>query len=125
MTPVGARCRDCGSNRSSHIFQLSAGQVLIALGVSLVLGALGALVARIPLIGLLTILYAPATGTLDGKAVVRATGGKRGTKLAVVSVAGLAVGALLFTLATGASLANPWLWILVGLAAVGAWYWIR
>ncbi len=126
MTPVGARCRDCGTNRSSHIFQLSPLQVLIALGVSLALGALGAfIIARLPFIGLFTVFYAPAVGTMAGKAIVRATGGKRGTKLAVISTAGLVLGALALTLALGATLLSVWLWIFLGLAIGGAWYWIR
>ncbi len=126
MTPVGARCRDCGTNRSSHIFQLSPKQGLIALGVSLGLGAVGAfIIAKVPFFGLFTIFYAPAVGTMAGKAVVRATGGKRGLKLAVVAVAGFALGALALTLAVGASLLSVWLWIFLALAIGGAWYWIR
>lgn len=126
MTPVGARCRNCGLNRSSHIYQLSPLQILIALSVSVALGALGALfIAKLPFIAILTVLYSPALGALAGKVVVRATGGKRGTKTAAVSVAGFAIGALLLTLALGASLLNPWLWIFIGLSGVGAWYWIR
>ena len=126
MTPVGARCRACGSNRSSHIYQISPFQLLIALGVSLALGVAGALfVAKLPFIAILTILYSPALGALAGKLVVRATGGKRGTKLAVVSVLGFALGALGLTLVLGASLLSPWLWIFIGLSGGGAWYWIR
>jgi uncharacterized membrane protein len=125
MTPVGARCRDCGTNRSSHIFQLSPLQVLVALVVSIGLGALGAyIVDWIPFFGLFALFYAPAVGTLAGKAIVRATGGKRGTKLAVVSVAGLLVGVLLAALAVS-TIANPFLWLFGALAAGGAWYWIR
>lgn len=126
MTAVGARCRDCGSNRTSHIYQISALQILIALGVSLGLGVVGALfVAKLPFIAILTVLYSPALGAVAGKAVVRATGGKRGTRLAAVSVAGFALGALALTLALGASMLSPWLWIFIGLSAAGAWYWIR
>lgn len=129
MTPVGARCKDCGTNRSSHIFQLSLVQVLVALGTSLALGALGAfLIDSLPFIGLFTIFYASAVGTLAGKVIVRATGGKRGIKLAVVAVAGLVLGALLLTLGEGGGLlglADVWLWLFIGLSAAGAWYWIR
>jgi hypothetical protein len=125
MTPVGARCRDCGTNRSSHIFQVGPAQLALAFGVSLLLGAVGAWIARWPIIGFLTLLYAPASGTAIGKAVTRVTKGKRGLPLALATVAGLAAGALLFTLITGSSLVNPWVWIFIALASIGAWWWIR
>lgn len=126
MTAVGARCRACGSNRSSHIYQISPAQLLIALGVSMALGVAGALfIAKLPFVAILTVLYSPGLGALAGKLVVRATGGKRGTKVAVASVLGFALGALGLTLALGASLANPWLWIFIALSGVGTWYWIR
>lgn len=125
MTPVGARCKDCGTNRSSHIFQITPLQALVALGVSLALGALGAFIASLGVIGLFAVFYAPAAGNLAGRAVVKATKGKRGTKLAMVSIAGFVLGALGFTLIVSGSLLNPWLWAFVGLSAAGAWYWIK
>jgi len=125
MTPVGSRCRDCGTNRSSHIFQVGPAQMAMAFGVALLLGALGAWIARWPVIGFLTLLYAPAAGTAIGKAVTRVTKGKRGLKLAIVTIAGLALGAIAFTLLIGSSLANPWMWIFIALASMGAWWWIK
>lgn len=127
--PTGVRCRDCGSNRSSPIYQVSPLQLLIAFGVAFGCSILGALLAMFTFIFVL--LYAPVAGTFIGKAVVRAVGGKRGVPLAVATTLGVAAGALLplNALLWGGSLTaqvtNPFLWIYIFFAASGAWYWLR
>jgi hypothetical protein len=128
MTPVGARCKNCGSNKSSHMYQVGPQQMGAAFGVSVLLGIVGALIARLPVIGLLTILYAPAAGTLIGQAITRLTKGKRGSKLGVACIAGLAVGALGFAVVASGGmfgLGNIWLWLFLGLAASTAWAWLK
>ena len=146
MGPTGARCPQCASNRSSHIYQLSPQHLALALATAVVLGSLAGWVARWPLIGLLTLFYAPAVGTLIGKAITRVTGGKRGTTLAVVAALGIVLGALIpidgFLLflklnAVQGSLnapifdpllvavRNPFVWLYGILATSGAWYWLK
>ncbi len=144
MAPTGARCPDCASNRSSHIYAVTQAQYGIAFVISAFMGALLAIVAGF--VGLLTVFYAPAVGTLIGRAVVAATHGKRGTGLAVASSAGMALGALVqggavalvpLLLQGGlgqpisvagmalTGLANPYLWLFIVLAIPGISWWLK
>ncbi len=140
--PTGARCQKCLSNRSQHIYQLSTHHIGMALITSLVLGSLGGWLSRWPLIGFFVIFYALGAGTLIGRAVTRVTGGKRGTVLAIIAVAGIVLGALLpinvlwhtFALSSQgvpvslplfSALNNPFAWLYAGLASAGAWYWLK
>lgn len=141
--PTGARCRDCASNRSAHIYQVGAAQLLFAFGVALGLGLVGALLVRLPL-GLLVLLYAPVVGTLIGKVVSRVTHGKRGIKVAVAASAGVIVGSLvpldpgllLMWMNGGGAPAtanpllymnylNPLLWLYMVFAVTGLWWWLK
>lgn len=92
MGPTGARCRDCASNRSSHIYKVGPLQFLATFAAMAVLSAIGA--ALIGVIGLFVIFFAPVAGTFLGKIVTSVTHGKRGTPLAVVASLGAAFGAL-------------------------------
>ena len=94
--PTGARCGDCASNRSSHIYQVSPKNYAIAFGAALGLGAVGGLGSS--LLGswaIWLLLYAPAIVPVLGRLVTRITGGKRGPKLATVVSLGLFCGAML------------------------------
>jgi hypothetical protein len=71
MTPVGARCKNCGTNRSSHIFQITPLHALVALGVSLALGALGAFIASLGSSGCSRFFMLPLR-EICGRAVVKA-----------------------------------------------------
>jgi hypothetical protein len=123
MGPTGARCRNCASNRSAHIYQISPVQFAITAIVSVVLGTIGAvIVSRLPLIGIFVLLYAPAAGTLIGKVVSAATRGKRGTSLAVVASAGVVIGAVIPLLADPF---NIFLWLYLILAVPGVWWWLK
>jgi hypothetical protein len=102
MGPTGARCADCLSNRTAHIYQVSPLQLLMAFGVCAVLGGLGALL--IGYIGLLLVLFSPAVGSGLAKLVIRLTKGKRGTRLAVASAAGVVVGSAAPLIASGVAL---------------------
>lgn len=129
MGPTGARCNDCLSNKSSHMYQVGPLQFAAAFGVafgcSLIAGFLTLFV------GIFVIFYAPVVGTFIGKAVLAVVKGKRGTKLAVTAGAGVAIGALMpvgsimYGGGFGAHVMNPFLWIYIVLAISGVWYWIR
>lgn len=142
--PTGARCPACASNKGLHLYQVSPQQYLIAAVVAVLLGSVVGFVASIA--SLLVLFYAPVAGTLVGKAVSAATGHKRGTALAAIAAAGLALGAFVPLLGVPLALfnaaqdptsiadatplltqniTNPFVWVYVVLAVIGAWYWLR
>ncbi|HEX8552825.1 MAG TPA: hypothetical protein VF681_14855 [Abditibacteriaceae bacterium] len=142
--PTGARCPACSSNRSVHIYQVSPQQYGIAVAVAFVLGSALGFVASFA--NLLILFYAPAAGTLVGKAISAATGHKRGNALAAIAALGLLLGAFvpiigvplaIFNAARNPAsaaditplllqnVANPFTWLYVVLAIPGAWYWLR
>ena len=95
MGPTGARCPDCASNRTSHIYQVKPWQFLVSFLAAAIFGMVGAVL--VSLAGMLifwALLYAPVAGPMLGKAISRITGGKRGPVLASVVSAGLVCGAV-------------------------------
>ena len=125
MGPVGARCRECASNRSSHMYRVGPLQFGLAFGAGAVMGALGGvLIEVLGFFALWALLYAPAIGPLLGGVVSKITRGKRGTVLASVAGAGIAVGALGVGAVTGA-IFSPILWLMIGIAVVGVWLFLR
>lgn len=125
MGPVGARCRECASNRSSHMYQVGPLQFGLAFGAGAVMGALGSvLVGVLGFFALWALLYAPAIGPVVGQVVVKVTRGKRGSVLAGVSGAGIALGALAVGLVNG-EVFDPILWLMIGIAIVGVWLFLR
>jgi hypothetical protein len=149
MGPTGARCPACASNRTSHIYQVTPPQYALAVATAVILGSLAGWVVRWPILGLLTLFYAPAAGTLIGKAVSWVTKGKRGTPLAFIAAAGVVLGALIpidgflqfmallaarnaapnFGLDVFAPLAkavfNPFVWLYLFLALPSVWWWLK
>jgi hypothetical protein len=72
MAPTGARCRDCVSNRTAHMYQIEPRHLALSFGVALVAGALGP--AAFALAGpfwVWALLYAPALGPVLGRLVSR------------------------------------------------------
>ena len=125
MGPVGARCRDCLSNKGSHIYKVGAPQLALAFGAAIVMGALGAiLVDALGSWALFALFYAPALGPLLGKWVTRLTKGKRGPLVAGATGAGIAAGALGLGAFTGA-IFSPFLWLMIVIAIVGVWLFLR
>ena len=125
MGPVGARCRECASNRSSHMYQVGPLQFALAFGAGAVMGGLGSvLIDALGFFALWGLLYAPAVGPLLGGVVSKLTRGKRGPVLAGVSGAGIAVGALGTGLFTGA-IFDPIVWLMAAIAIVGVWLFLR
>ncbi len=123
--------------KSSHIYKISLVGGLAAFGLSLVAGVVGAVILNaIGGLSILALFYAPAIGPALGKLIIRASGGKSGTKLALIASTGFVVGALgssvapLLTrgvplaLAFGA-LGNPFLWIMVAIAVVSLWAFLK
>ena len=89
------------------------------------MGALGSfLVGILGVLGLWALLYAPVIGPLVGGAITKVTRGKRGSVLASVAGAGIAAGALGTGLLTGA-IFNPILWLVMVIAIVGVWLFLR
>lgn len=141
--PTGARCRNCASYRGTHLYQVSALQLLMTFALSAVLGVVGAIAINFIF---LLLFFAPALGGGLGKVITRITGGKRGPVIASAASAGIAVG-------TGAVFAWRWMslqsaWqrahipapdamlmlassgalylvIFLALAIAGVWYWLR
>ncbi len=122
------------------MYQLSLVGALAAFGLSLVAGVVGAVIlGAIGGLSLLILFYAPAIGPTLGKLIVKASGGKRGTKLAIVASAGFVVGALGHSLLTlqsrmahGMPLAEalpdvfqPFLWIMVAIAIGSLWVFLK
>lgn len=94
--PTGARCPDCASNRSAHIYQVAPLQYLLAFVAATVAGCIGgAIASMVGSMALWLALYAPAIGPVLGKLVTTITRGKRGPKLAAVVSVGLVTGGLI------------------------------
>jgi hypothetical protein len=141
--PTGARCPACASNKGVHVYQVSPQHYGIAVVIAVLLGSVLGFVASFA--SLLVLFYAPAAGTLIGKAISAATGHKRGTALALIASAGLALGAFIpligvplavldvvrnpngvsFVPLLAANISNPFVWLYVALAVPGAWYWLK
>jgi len=92
MGPTGARCNDCFTNRGSHMYQVAPWQFAAAFGVAVVAGLIGGFLTQAIL---LLVFFAPVVGPFLGKVITTVTRGKRGTHLAIVTSAGLVVGALI------------------------------
>jgi len=145
--PTGARCADCLSLRSSHMYQVSALGALKAFAVALVAGVLGAIIVSVfGTFAFLALFYAPAIGPTLGRFIVRASGGKRGTKVALVASAGFTIGALgaavvpmlallaptahrpalpFAAVVTMGAFMNPLLWIMIVAAIVSLWLFLK
>lgn len=125
--PTGARCAACASNRSSHMYQVSPLQFLLAFGVAFGCSMLGALLASF---ALLVVIYALVAGNLIAKAIIRVVHGKRGIPLAVVASLGVAAGAMvplgiLFGGSALGNVLNPFIWLYIVLTIVGIWNWLK
>jgi hypothetical protein len=91
MGPTGARCVECASNRTQHIYQVGPLHLALTFIASAVLSIIG--VAVLQRIGFFLLFFAPFIGTFLGKAITTITRGKRGPVLAGVASAGAVVGA--------------------------------
>ncbi|MDQ7029230.1 MAG: hypothetical protein Q9O62_05345 [Ardenticatenia bacterium] len=130
---MGLRCRECVRATRSPVYDVPISQVALALAVSTVAGAAGALVALMiaGLFWFLLLFVSPAIGGAVAAAVERAVPRKRGRPLQVATVAGIILGVLVLGLGFGVvggapvrgllSVAlNIFLWLYVVLAAATA-----
>lgn len=98
--PVGMRCRDCASLRSSPLYQVRPERWALATVAGLIAGTLAGVVLQH--IGFFILFVAPLIGGILGEAVLRATGRKGGQQLEWLAGASVVVGAGLSLLITGA-----------------------
>lgn len=92
MGPTGARCVECASNRTQHIYKVGPLHMLLTF-TSLVLFSIISL-ALLQRVGFFLLLFVPLIGAALSKAIPAITRGKRGPVLASVATAGAVVGAL-------------------------------
>lgn len=97
--PVGIRCPDCASLRSSPLYQISAGRFALAAAAGLAAGTLAGFVLQA--IGFFILFVAPLIGGLLGEVILRATGRKRGPRLEFLAGASVVVGSGLSLLISG------------------------
>ncbi len=129
------------------MYQISALGALGAFGVAFVAGVIGSLiVGMVGMFSFFALLYAPSIGPFLGKFIIRASGGKSGTKVAAIASAGFLVGALsasvaqflpllnaspqrpalpLASVLTMAVVFHPFLWIMVAIAVVSLWVFLK
>ncbi|MCC6446319.1 MAG: hypothetical protein IT210_23055 [Armatimonadetes bacterium] len=90
--PVGAKCRECASTRSSHVYQIAPGR--LALAVLAVLGASAAAGFALQL-GIIAVIWLSAPVGLGlGSLMLKVSGQKRGTLMEILTGASVALGAL-------------------------------
>ena len=97
--PVGMRCRDCASLRSSPLYQVPAQRFALAAVAGVAAGTAAGFVLQY--IGFFILFVAPMIGGLLGEVILRATGRKRGPRLEFLAGASVIVGAGLSILLTG------------------------
>jgi hypothetical protein len=118
--PVGMRCRQCASLRSSPLYQVRPERFLLAAVAGLAAGTLaGFFLQRI---GFFILFVAPMVGGLLGEVILRATGRKRGPKLEFLAGASVVVGAALSVLLSGSlgGFRDLFFLLAVGLTAAAA-----
>ena len=87
------RCPDCASLKSSHLYQVSGGRLVLTIVLALVAGIAGA--AIIDALGFFVFLIGPAYGAAVAEVVLRVSGQKRGTLIECIGVGSIVLGALI------------------------------
>lgn len=101
IAPAGMLCRECASPGGFSLFQVSAGSVVLALPVCLIVSALaGWLLVGLGLgFGFFGLLLAFVYGVFVAEVAIRSTGRKRGSRVELLAgfsaAAGILIGALL------------------------------
>lgn len=93
QTPVGAKCKDCASQRGIALFRPSLLQCVGGASVAALFGVIAGWAVEFS-IGFLTFFLAIAYGGFVGEMTLRAAGRKRGLKMEVVAGAATALGAI-------------------------------
>lgn len=92
QTPVGMKCRECGTQRGGALFTPSLGNAASASVTGLLFGAVAGW--GVAFLGFFTLFLAVAYGTFAGEMILRAAGRKRGVKMELIAGIALAVGAI-------------------------------
>lgn len=126
---VGILCPACGSNKTSHIYQITPQRFALAAAVGLAAGTVVGLALQIVsgLFVLFLLFVASAVGGAVGELILRITGRKRGPKmefLAGLSIIGGAIISLLirygFHLSVSVLVAHVWFLVATVLMAAAA-----
>jgi hypothetical protein len=129
MGPAGARCRDCASLRSSHLYQVAPERLALAAASGFGVCAAGGWALREVHLGGLFLLFwmGLILGGLAGEVVLRVGGRKRGTKVEIASAGsaflGVLTGMFLWTIFAGLGPGYPGAtgdWIHQGFGAIVA-----
>ena len=91
-TPVGFKCRDCGTFQNLTWYKPTFWQVLIAIGIGLLAGAIGTRI--IGSIGFFGIWIALLYGRFVGTVILRATGRKMGRLMDVITCGSIILGGI-------------------------------
>jgi hypothetical protein len=135
MGPTGARCVECISNRTQHIYKVSPLHLIGTFMASAVLGVIGA--ALVSRIGFFLLFLAPLVAGALGKIVNFITRGKRGTPLAVSASLGALLGAIVPLGAQWAMIGGggpaayaffidaAFVLVFIAIVIPALWYWIK
>lgn len=104
ITPVGAKCRDCGTSKGSRQFSLTPFQTVSAVGVGLLMGAVAGWAVEYYLGIFFTLFLSFAYGGFAGEMIMRASGRKRGVRMEIIAGVTLVAGALLGRVIVAATL---------------------
>ncbi len=91
VTPVGMKCPNCGKSKNSVLFTVSPGRFALSAIVALIAGALATLIGGI---GFFAWFIAAPYGYFAGTTIMKAAGMKRGSKMEILTGAGIVIGAL-------------------------------
>ena len=92
MGPTGARCVECVSTRSQHIYKVGIGHILLTFFAAAIFSVIA--VPIMQRVGIFLLFFAPLIGTFLGKGIVAVTRGKRGPILAWAATIGAILGSL-------------------------------
>jgi hypothetical protein len=104
--PVGMRCPECASLRSSSLYKIHPGRLALAAVCAMPVGILGA--QLLSFTGFFVLIVGPMYGAVVAEIILRISGRKRGPALEAIGVGSIILGALITAL--------PWLLVTTGIA---------
>ena len=132
--PVGMVCRECGSNKKSRLYQVSAGSMALAIPACLLTATFGGwlLTGTFGGFGYFGMVLGFLYGYLIAEVALRITGRKRGLVMEILAGGSAFLGILAGWLITAAlnpmpghppfvaHFTNPWSYVLLSIAVFGA-----
>jgi hypothetical protein len=91
-TPVGMKCRDCGTSKGSPLYKVGPGRFVLAGLVALIAGSIAPIIGKL---GFFVILLSMPYGYFVGSLILRAAGMKRGLHLEILTGSAIVIGGLL------------------------------